>query len=243
MDLENELRQAMAEGVIGMSAPETLAHDARRRHQRTVRRRTAVVMTAAGLMVAVAAIPAYQSFRPQTVGQNGAEDRHKNHHPAVAAPSITPPSASHSPAPTGGKPGSHAPKNPSHHPPGAHVPGSKAIKAVLGYLPPGINPAKTCQTQKDGSRETATCRWTGGSKWIEVRVVHDSALSVPGDLGLAPAVVRQVRIHGHPALRGDGPAIISQLMWIEHGGLGVWVGVSFDLTGDLTRIADSLHVT
>ncbi len=243
MDLENELRQAMAEHVTAVSAPETLARDARHRHQRTVRRRTAVVMTAAGLVVAVAAIPTYHSFRPQTVGSNGAEGRKKNHPTALApVPSLSPPGASPSRSATG-KPGSHAPDKPSHHPTDSKLPGTKAVKALLGYLPAGIDPAKTCESQKTGARETTTCRWTGSAGWIELRIVHDHGLSVPGDLGLAPAITKHSIVHGHPALLGEGPAIPSQLMWIEHGGLGLWIGVSPQLNGKLTRIADGVHVT
>src|SRR3954469_16236923 len=71
MDLENELRQAMAEHVTEVSAPRSLAADAKRRHHRTVRRRGAFTVGAAALVVGVAMVPAYQSFRPQTVGNNG----------------------------------------------------------------------------------------------------------------------------------------------------------------------------
>src|SRR4051812_8084278 len=114
MDLENELRQAMAEHVTEVSAPRSLAADAKRRHHRTVRRRTALAVGAAGLVVGVAMIPAHQSFRPQTVGADG-----KGGTKHGVRTTVTPPSAS--PAPTtpkahpaspksGSKGSPHAPK-------------------------------------------------------------------------------------------------------------------------------------
>jgi hypothetical protein len=32
-------------------------------------------------------------------------------------------------------------------------------------------------------------------------------------------------------------------MWIEHDGLGVWVGVSPSLSGRLVRVAEGVHAT
>jgi hypothetical protein len=243
MDLENELRQAMAERVTDVSASRTLAHEARRRHHRTVRRRTAVAMTAAGLVVAVAAIPTYQSFRPQTVGADGPESRHHGHHSAGSpTPSLSPsPQGGRPTPPAAGRPGSHSPGSPTQHPASPRGHESILPKALLGYLPPGIDPAKTCNTQHVGSRETTTCRWTGSTGWIEVRLVRDRGLSGPADMGFAPPMARNGLVHGHPALRGDAPAMPRQIMWIERSGLGVWVGVSPGLNDRLMRVADGVH--
>jgi hypothetical protein len=240
MDLESELRQAMAEHVTAMSAPETLARDAQRRHHRTVRRRTTLAMTAAGVaVVAVAAIPAYQSFRPETVGVNGPGGR--NH--AATAPVSSSPSGQRldgrSAAPAPRPPGPSPSGRKTHGVAGSHAPLEGALKALLDYLPPGIDPQHTCSTDRRGPRETTTCRWTGSAGWIEVRLVRDSGLSGPADLGFASGVVRHVRVHGHAALLA---AVPSQVMWIEHGGLGVCVQVSAGLTKHLTTIADGLRV-
>jgi hypothetical protein len=247
MDLENELRRAMAEHVTEVSASRTLAHDARRRHHRTVRRRTAVAMTAAGLVVAVAAIPAYQSFRPATVGADGPGGRHHGTHAVVSptpSPSVSPPHSGRPVTPAPGTAGSRPPGTTrSRHPASPHGSIFAVPTKLLGYLPAGIDPAKTCHTQQMGSRATTTCRWTGTAGWIEVRLVRDHGLSGPADLGFAPPMASQSQVHGHSALRGDGPAVPSQLMWIEHDGLGVWVGVSPSLSGRLVRVAEGVHAT
>jgi hypothetical protein len=240
MDLENELRQAMAEHVTEVSAPRTLASEAKRRHHRTVRRRTAFAVGAAGLVVVgFAMIPAYQSFRPQTVGADGqGGGKHGGQTagtpPAPPTPSVEP----HTGSPGSGSNGSrHAPK--PKHPSSPRGPGLSAVKALLGYIPSGINPGKTCQSDHD-SKETTTCRWSGSAGWIEVRLVHDRGLKSPGDFGLAPPMARQFQVNGHDALLSELP---SQVMWIERPGLGVWVGVSPSLSDSLTRVAEGVNVT
>jgi hypothetical protein len=243
MDLENELRQAMAEHVTEMSAPRTLAADAKRRHHRTVRRRTAFAVGAAGVVAAIAMIPAYQSIRPQTVGADGPGGQKHRQPPAGALPvSPAPTTPSRSSSPSAGSNGSHS-SGKSKHSASPQGSGSAAVKALLGYLPPGIDPAKTCQTARAGAKETTTCRWTGSGGWVEVRLVRDSGLNAPSDLGLAPAVSKQVRLHDHSALRSVGPTITSQVMWIQRHGLGVWVGVSPSLDNSLIRIAESVSVS
>lgn len=244
MDLENELRQAMAEHVTEVSASRSLASDAKRRHHRTVRRRTAYVVGAAGLVVAVSAgIPAYQSFRPQPVGADGPGGQHNGRH-AQATVSVTSSptvgSRSGSPKPTGG---SRSSDKPSGHRASPGEPDLSAVKALLGYLPTGITPAKTCDTSHAGGRDTTTCRWTGTGEWIEVRLVRGSGLKGPDDLGLTPPMPEKFTVHGHPALKGGGPAMPTEAMWIERHGLGVWVGVSPSLSDRLTRVAEGVHVT
>jgi hypothetical protein len=243
MDLENELRQAMAEHVTEMSAPRTLAADAKRRHHRTVRRRAAFAVGAAGVVAAVAMIPAYQSIHPQTVGADGSGGQKHRQQPAGTLPvspaPTTPPLSS---SPSAGSNGAHSSgrSKRSASPQGS---GSAAVRALLGYLPPGIAPAKTCQTAHTGAKETTTCRWTGSGGWVEVRLVRDSGLKVPSDLGLAPPMSKQVRLHDHSALRSAGPAITSQVMWIQRHGLGIWVGVSPSLNNSLIRVAESVSVS
>jgi hypothetical protein len=242
MDLENELRQAMAEHVTEVSAPRTLASEAKRRHHRTVRRRTAFAVGAAGVVAGVAMIPAYQSFRPQTVGADGpGGSKHGQHATGTpsAAPSPTVDARSSTPKP--GSNGEHPSAKPK-HPSSPRGSGLAMAKALLGYLPQGLT-AKPCETDHVGSKETTICRWTGSGGWVEVRLVRDRRLIVPGDLGLAPPMAKQSKVHDHPALRAVGPAIPSQVMWIERHGLGVWVGVSPSLSDRLTRVANGVSVT
>ncbi len=247
MDLENELRQAMAEHVAGVSAPRTLAHEARRRHQRTVRRRTAIVVAAAGVVVAVAMVPTYQAIRPQPVGAPGPEGRQSGGGPrggatATAQPSI-PSGARPAATPKAAGGTSRTAPAPSRHPAaGTHGTISGVTRSLLGYLPPGIRPDGTCDTQNAGARRTTVCRWTGSAGWVEVRLMHDSALTSPADMGLTPPMPKHTQVHGHTALRGDGPATPS-IMWIEHAGLGVWVGVSPGLGDSLLRVAEGVHAS
>lgn len=241
MDLENELRQAMAEHVTEVSVSRTLAADAKRRHHRTVRRRTAIVAGAAGLVVVgVAMVPAYQSFRPQTVGADGKKGGgHSGQTTATppSVPNLTP--RPHSGAPSSGAPGSHHSTKPKHSP-DLQLPDLGTIKSVLGYIPAGIGPGRTCHTDHAGTKQTTSCRWSGSGGWVEVRLVRSGGLKSPSDLGLAPPVVEKLKIHGHPALLSQLP---SQVMWIERPGLGVWVGVSPSLSGSLSRVAESVNVT
>jgi hypothetical protein len=242
MDLENELRKAMADHVTEVSAPETLAADARRRHHRTVRRRTAFAVGAAGVIVAAGMIPAYHTIRPQTVGADGPDGRrHGQQTTRTLSASPTPSVDARSGSPGAGSKGSHPagrPKRPS----GAPDPGLGAVKALLSYLPHGLT-TKPCTSTHTGAKETKTCRWSGSGGWIEVRLIRDGGLKNPSDLGLAPPVAKAFRVHGHPGLRTDGPAVPSQIMWIERHGLGVWVGVSPSLGGSMTRIAEGVNVT
>lgn len=240
MDLENEIRQAMAEHVSEVSASRTLAHDARRRHHRTVRRRAALGVTAAGVAIAAAVMPTYHAFRPQTVG----------------APGTGVPSTGHSavgktqpPAPVGGptstsSAGPVLPRrsgSPSPHSQG--TPGPGIAKVLLRYLPSGVNPKKSCRTEAGGDRTTTTCRWTGSGGWVEVQLVRDKGLVGLSDLGLTTPVPTRISVRGRPALRTDAPSAFSQVTWIEHGGLGVWVKVSPELSGKVTRVADGVRVS
>ncbi|GAA4621290.1 hypothetical protein GCM10023196_008600 [Actinoallomurus vinaceus] len=244
MDLENELRQAMAEHVTGVSASGTLAHDAKRRHQRTVRRRATIAVAAAGVVVAIAVIPTYQAINPQTVSNPGPEGGHKKSGGGMTATQVTPsPSASSktksaSPSASASAPG-HSSARPSRHPSsGSHVDVPGAAKALLGYLPVGIDPTESCDGTKTGGRRITTCRWTGPAGWIEVRLVRDATLRKPADMGFAPPTAEHAEVHGHTALRTAG---FGQVMWIERSGLGVYVGVSPTLGTQLMHIAEGVR--
>ncbi|MCO5994647.1 hypothetical protein [Actinoallomurus rhizosphaericola] len=249
MDLEDELRQAMADHVTGVSAPRTLAHEARRRHQRTVRRRATIAVAAAGVVVAIAVIPTYQAIRPQPVSAPGPEGRHAGTGGTTTAGSAAPsPSTARSNGSTAPSVSpsakTHAGTRPSRHP-GTGSPRGTApdvVKALLAYLPDGIDPHDTCHTGETGARRTTTCRWTGPAGWIEVRLVRDDSLKGPGDMGFTPASAQHAEVHGHAALRAAASATFGQVMWIERSGLGVWVGVSPTLGTRLMRVAEGVQV-
>jgi hypothetical protein len=230
----------MAEHVTELSAPRSLAAEAKRRHHRTVRRRTAIAVGAAGLVVAVGMIPAYQSFRPQTVGANGREGKKQSPRPS-ASPLTTTLSPGRDGRSGGPVPGSTDSHSPGHTKPTAPHGAVGAVKVLLGYLPAGISPTKNCSTTNSGSRETTICHWAGSAGWIDVRLVRDSGLNAPDDLGLTPPMSVHDLVNGHEALRATG--LPSQVMWIERRNLGVWVGVSPTLSDRLTRVADGVHIT
>jgi hypothetical protein len=243
MDLENELRQAMAEHVTEMSAPRSLASDAKRSHHRTVRRRTAFAVGAAGVVAAVAMIPAYQSIHSRTVGADGPGGKKQGQRATGTLSAVpTPTVDGRSGSPSTGSKGSRSSAKPKHSS-SRQGPDLGIAKSLLGYLPQGLTPGKSCGTEQAGSKETTTCRWNGAGGWVEVRLIRASGLKSPADLGLAPPLAKHDTVHGHPALRSDGPAFPSQVMWIERKGLGVWVGVSPSLGDSLTRVADGVNVT
>ncbi|GLY76578.1 hypothetical protein [Actinoallomurus iriomotensis] len=243
MDLEDELRQAMADHVTELSAPGDLAAGAKRRHHRTVRRRAAFAVGAAGVIVAAGMIPAYNTIHPQTVGADGPEGRKQGQQTTrTLSTSPTPSTDAPSSSPGAGPKGSHPAGRPTRQSDDTRNPGLGTVKALLTYLPHGLT-AKPCTTEHTGTKDTKTCRWSGSSGWIEVRLVHGKGLKSPSDLKLAPVVAKAFRVHGHQGLRADGPALPNQIMWIERQGLGVWVGVSPSLGGSMTRIAEGVNVT
>lgn len=68
MDLESELRKAMAEQVAGATASPSLVADVKRRHRRRRARVHAAAGVAAASVAALALVPTYQSFRATPAG-------------------------------------------------------------------------------------------------------------------------------------------------------------------------------
>jgi hypothetical protein len=242
MDLENELRQAMAEHVAGVSASESLAAEARRGYQRTVRVRALTITAVAAAVVAIAAMPAYHSFRPEPVGSPG------------QAPSGTPtggvvPSAP-SPVQAPARPSAPARETASAARPGTvHPPappssrGGRGLHSLLSYLPSGLRQLESCATTKAADRQVTSCRWTGSGRLIEVKLIRGPAFAGPSDIGHLPPMAIPARVHDRPAIRGEWPDVGSQVSWVERPGLGVWVGVGRALDGQLMRIAEGVRVT
>ena len=239
MDLENELRHAMAEHVADVSASESLAAAARSGHHRTVRVRALTVTTVAATVVAIAAMPAYQAFRPEPVGAPG---RAPSAPPAgglapsaprpVEAPAT--PSASPRSTPPVARPGTvHPPTAPSSHGRGP---------SLLTYLPSGLRRPVPCATTKAADRQVTSCRWTGSGGLIEIKLIR-GPFADPSDIGSFPPMSMPARVHDRPAIRGEWPDMGSQVAWVERPGLGVWVGVGRSLNDQLMRIAEGVRVT
>ncbi|HEU5158788.1 MAG TPA: hypothetical protein VFU43_17455 [Streptosporangiaceae bacterium] len=242
MDLENELRQAMAEHVADVSAPESLAAAARRGYHRTVRVRALTVTAAAAAVVAIAAMPAYQAFRPETVGSPGRAPSGtpagglapSAPEPARAPATPSTPARSSEPA---ARPGTAAPPAaPSGH-------GGRSGRSLLTYLPSGLRQVAPCATTKTADRQITLCRWTGSGGLIEVKLIRGPSFAGPSDIGYLPPMSIPARVHDRPAIRGEWPDVGSQVSWVEHSGLGVWVGVGRALDNKLMRIAEGVRVT
>lgn len=236
MDLENELRQAMADDVEDVSAPRSLASDVRRRHRRRVRRRGVAVGAAAGIVAVVAAVPTFQAIHPREVGAHSPDPHHTG--PGTASTRqlpASPPDRSPKPSDT-----PETPHHPARPPATSHTSAhSTPPRSWLSYLPTGIRPDASCHTQHATAKSTTTCRWTGPAGWIELRLVHADGLTGPSDLGFTPPMPTSSRVHGHPALRSAIPATV---MWAERKGVGVWIGVAPSLSSTLLHIAEGAHI-
>lgn len=243
MDLENELRQAMAEHVadVGMPAPESLADEARRGYHRKVRLRAMTITAVTAAVAAVAAMPAYHAFRAEPVGAPG------------RAPSGAPAIGSATTAPKPLKaPASHVPgratapatrPEPARPPaPGSHG-GGRGLQSLLTYVPAGLRPLAPCATRIASDRQTMSCRWKGSGGMVEVRLIRGASLADATDLGYLPPMPIPARVHDRPAIRGEWPDMGSQVSWIESPGVGVWVGVGRTLNNELMRIAEGVRVT
>ncbi|MFB4313638.1 hypothetical protein [Actinomadura sp. 21ATH] len=246
MDLESELREAMAERVAGSVAPPSLAADVRRRHRRRQTRvRVTVGVAAAAVAVAVVA-PGYQSFRADPVGSNGRPDEPGGKAvppapPGPAAPGL-PKSAAPAPEKAGkdGKPSGTDSPGRSGAPSGS---GGGVIKppAWVTFLPSGLRAESPCATGTEGGAKTTTCRWRGPSGWVEIRLVRGSRLGGPEDLMRSPAVPRPSSVRGERAITSDRPDSGRQIAWMERPGLGVVVAAGGGTRDQLMRIAEGVR--
>ncbi|HEV7936379.1 MAG TPA: hypothetical protein VGP70_29230 [Actinomadura sp.] len=245
MDLEQQLREAMAEHVAEVSAPASLVKDVHRRHRRRVVRIRTTIGVAATALVAITVTPAFN------VLQIGAAP--------VGAPSAThgtgrTPTRPVSPEPLAapGSPDSHAstgtidgaparpPATSPHHGGGAEgdvIP----IRTWVTYLPRGLKPAGSCRDERAASRRMTICRWTGSAGSLEVRLFRGSELAKPEDFAAIPPMPRYTTVHGHRAIIADGSGAAAQIMWIDRPGVGVLVEVSQSLRDQLIRIAEGVH--
>jgi hypothetical protein len=251
MDLEKELRQAMAEHVAEASAPTSLVADVHRRHRRRVRRVRTTIGVAAVAVVSISALPAAQLFDIGTAEPVGAPTTTTGARPSASPTGSTAPLAPASPGPrtASGTPRAGGTAKPHVPPPsrgGGQGPGVVSpIVDWLTYLPSGLRPAGPCADERTDSRRTTICRWTGTGGSIEVRLVRDSGPSDLEDLFALPSVPRPTEVRGRRALvvermltGGAG----SLVLWMERPGAGVSVSVDPGLRTQLMRIAEGVRV-
>lgn len=236
MDLENELKQAMAEHVASTSAPGSLVAAVRRRHRRRVTRIRATITVAA--VVAVAAVtPVYQAFQAAP-----APDSKAGVGPANASTAPVPTLRSRYPQSTPGRAEATV-SAPATRPARGRSPGARGW---VTYLPPGLRQVGACVDSRAADRRTTICQWAGrDGAFIEVRLVADAGLVGPADVaavaGSTTPILTYDRVHGRPAIVTDQPGVGRQVTWIERPGLGVLVDVTTPLRDRLMRVADGVH--
>ncbi|MFB4305656.1 hypothetical protein [Actinomadura sp. GTD37] len=249
MDLESELRNAMAEQVAGTSASPSLVADVKRRH----RRRAARIRTAAGVaaasVAALALVPAYQTFRVAPAGNS------ETTRPTGTVSASRPPERSPAPGlpaspPSEGKPGAGASPKPEAHPSpgGGTAPDRPGAGGAIGglpgwitYIPDGLAAAGPCAVTGDAARRTTTCAWRGETGWVEIALVKSGRLTGPKDLVGTPGIPGRTSVRGMPALTGDRPDSARQISWLARPGVGVTVTARGPAKGQLMRIAEGVR--
>lgn len=252
MDLESELRKAMAEQVAGTSAAPSLVREVRRRHRRRKARIHAVAGVAAASVAALALVPTYQSFRATPAGSSETS-RPTNSVSATRQPERPPvPGPSRSPSTMGGAGtgASHKPEVQPSRPGGSpHLPGIGGaldeLPRWITYLPDGLTATGPCTVTGSGTgaakRKTTTCKWRGGAGWVEIALVKGSGLAGPQDLMTTPGIPGRTTVRGMPALIGDRPGAGRQISWLARPGVGVTVSGGGSATDQLMRIAEGVR--
>ncbi|GAA2447228.1 hypothetical protein GCM10010191_75550 [Actinomadura vinacea] len=247
MDLESELRKAMEEQVAEAAAPPTLVTDVRRRHRRRVTRIRVTVGVAAAAVAVAAVAPGYQSFRAGTVGSKG-EPAGKGGAAASQPPTTTaapgPPEASVKPGASGAgrpkKPAGRDDAEPGREPSGGGG-GAVELPGWVKFLPSGLKVEKPCATARDGENRVTGCRWRGGDRWVEIKVVRGPGMSGPEDMIKAPGVPKPSTVRGMRAITTEGPDSGSQIAWMERPGVGVIVAAGGGARDQLMRIAEGVR--
>ncbi|GAA2135545.1 hypothetical protein [Actinomadura napierensis] len=250
MDLESELRKAMAEQVAGTTAPPSLVADVRRRHRRRTNRVRATVGVAAASVAALALVPTYQSFRATPAGDSSTSRptggpsilEQPGRRPAPGLPASPSPEGRpeagttpkpSAPAPSGG-PGGGGDARPGA--PGATV----RLPHWMAYLPGGLTATGPCAVTGDAKRRTTTCKWRGTAGWVQVALVKGSGLGLT-DLAPVGGVPGRTTVRGTPALTADRPGSARQISWIAKPGTGVTVTAGGTAKDQLMRIAEGVH--
>lgn len=250
MDLESELRKAMAEQVAEATASPSLVTDVKRRHRRRKARIHAAAGVAAASVAALALVPTYQSFRatpagnPESTRPTGGVSEHRQpERPPAPGPSQSPsakdgpgagPSSEPKPHPTSGGSG----VNPEKPGIGGAV---DDLPRWITYLPDGLTATGPCAVTGDAKRETTTCKWRGSAGWLEIAVVKGRGLADPRDLMKSPGIPGRTTVRGLPALTGDRPGSGRQISWLDRPGVGVTVSGGGSVEKQLMRIAEGVR--
>lgn len=248
MDLESELRKAMAEQVAEATASPSLVTDVKRRHRRRRARVHAAAGVAAASVVALALVPTYQSFRATPAGSSETT-RPTNSVSAFRLPER--PSAPGLPvSPSSkGRPGTEPSPKPEAQPSSGggapHLPGlggaAGRLPSWITYLPDGLASTGPCKVTGDAKRKTTTCEWRGGSGWVEIALVKGGGLTGPQDLMKAAGVPGRTSVGGAPALTGERPGSARQVSWLARPGVGVTVTAAGAAKDQLMRIAEGVR--
>jgi hypothetical protein len=240
MDLESELRQAMAEHVASASAPSSLVTAVHRRHRRRSARIRASVAVAAVAAVAIAVVPVRHAVRATPAGE---PDGPGGVGPATVSTTPMPPLATPYPRSAASDGAVATASGSAASPPARGLSRRDPLRALMTYLPPGLRPEGLCVAAQAAGRSTTTCRWAGdGGAALEVRLVRDPALAGPEDIASASApVLVYDQVHDQPAIVTEQAGVGRQVTWIERPGLGVLVSVSTPLGDRLMRIADGVR--
>jgi hypothetical protein len=249
MDLESELRKAMAEQVAEASASPSLVADVKRRHRRRRNRMHAAAGAAAAAVVALALVPTYQSFRATPAG-NSETSRPSTAVSAFPQPERPPAPGLSRPPSQKGHPGAGASTRPEARPPsggpgtGPHRPGGGSLGDLprwIAYLPSGLAASSPCAAAGDAKHETTTCEWRGGAGWVEITVVRNGGLSGPQDLVKSAGIPNHTSVRGAPALTVDRPDSARQISWLPRPGVGVTVSAGGSVKSQLMRIAEGVR--
>lgn len=250
MDLESELRQAMAERVAGTTAPASLVADVKRRHRRRKARIHAAAGAAAVTVAALALVPTYQSFRATPAGNpgtarpaDGGPTTEQPERPPAPGPSVSSSAkgeagAGASPRPKAQPPAGGSAGDPRKPGPGGVVDG---LPGWITYVPAGLAAAGPCAVTGGAERETTTCEWRGSTGWLEIAVVKGSGLTDPRDLMKSPGLPGRTSVRGTPALTADSPGSGRQISWLARPGVGVTVSGGGQIETRLMRVAEGVR--
>ncbi|WP_067794811.1 hypothetical protein [Actinomadura formosensis] len=249
MDLESELRKAMAEQVAAATASPSLAADVKRRHRRRAARIRAAAGVAAASVAALALVPTYQSFQATPAG-NAETPRPTNtvsaHRPPERSPAPDVPVSS----PSKGRTEAGASPRPATRPSsgGGTGPDRPGVGDVTGrlprwitYIPDALASTGPCAVTEDAGRKTTTCQWRGKTGWVEIALVKSGGLTGPADLMKTTGVPGRTSVRGAPALTADRPDSARQISWLARPGVGVTVTAKGAPKDQLMRIAEGVR--
>ncbi|MEV5825722.1 hypothetical protein AB0L25_09100 [Spirillospora sp. NPDC052242] len=245
MDVEDELRRAMAERVADTRAPRSLASDVRRRHRRRKARIRTATAVAGASVAALALVPTYRSIQPAPAGAP------EGVAPSTAAPGNGVPERAPVPVPSrsseSGKDGTAGPRTPRPSTGAPEAPASATPRAEpsrpawLTYLPDGLAAARPCTTERDAARTTTTCEWRGDSGWVRIRLVEGTGIRGPEELAPPVGVPSRTSVRGTPALAGAAPGSGRQVSWLPRPGVGATVQAGGAAAADLMRVAEGVR--